>query len=248
MPCGATRRHRDPRAFGEPPRHQRLAELLSELPAALHAVPADFSDQLGAARISELGEVVTIQLARAPLSAFDLFLKRAFDLLAAGVGLLLLSPALALVTLAIKLDSPGPVFYMQTRHGYNNDPIRVFKFRSMRAQDDGDVMFPRPPRAIRASRRRRPLIAPHLARRAAAARQRAAWAGCRSSGRGRTRWRTTRPYANGSSGYISPQGQAGHHRLGPGDGHRGKPTRSRRCSAASSTTSITSTTGASYST
>jgi len=119
------------------PATRRLAELLSELPAALHAVPADLSDRLGAVRIGELGEVVTIQLARAPLSALDRFLKRAFDLLAAGVGLILLSPALALFALAIKLDSPGPVFYMQTRHGYNNEPIRVFKFRSMRvARDD----------------------------------------------------------------------------------------------------------------
>jgi Undecaprenyl-phosphate glucose phosphotransferase len=118
------------------PATQRLAELLSELPATLHAIPADLSDRLGEARIGELGEVVTIQLARAPLSALDQFLKRAFDLLAAGTGLILLSPALALVALAIKLDSPGPVFYLQTRHGYNNDPIRVFKFRSMHAGRD----------------------------------------------------------------------------------------------------------------
>jgi len=118
------------------PATQRLAELLSELPAALHAVPADLGDRLGAARIGELGEVVTIQLARAPLSALDQFLKRAFDVLAAGVGLIVLSPLLALAALAIKLDSPGPVFYLQTRHGYNNEPIRVFKFRSMRAGRD----------------------------------------------------------------------------------------------------------------
>ena len=118
------------------PATQRLVELLTELPAALHAIPADMSDQLGAARIGELGEVTTIQLARAPLSAIDQFLKRAFDLLAAGFGLTVLSPLLALVAMAIKLDSRGPVFYMQVRHGYNNEPIRVFKFRSMRAGRD----------------------------------------------------------------------------------------------------------------
>jgi Undecaprenyl-phosphate glucose phosphotransferase len=118
------------------PATQRLAELLSELPAALHAVPADLSDRLGAARIGELGEIVTIQLGRAPLSPLDQFLKRAFDVAAAGFGLILLSPVLALVALAIKLDSPGSVFYRQTRHGYNNELIRVFKFRSMRAGRD----------------------------------------------------------------------------------------------------------------
>jgi lipopolysaccharide/colanic/teichoic acid biosynthesis glycosyltransferase len=43
------------------------------------------------------------------------------------------------VGIAIKLDSPGPVFFRQTRHGFNNAPIRVFKFRSMTVMEDGDA-------------------------------------------------------------------------------------------------------------
>jgi lipopolysaccharide/colanic/teichoic acid biosynthesis glycosyltransferase len=57
--------------------------------------------------------------------------KRAFDLLAAGLGLLLLSPLLLAVAVAIKLDSPGPVFYRQERVGRGGRVFRIHKFRSM---------------------------------------------------------------------------------------------------------------------
>jgi lipopolysaccharide/colanic/teichoic acid biosynthesis glycosyltransferase len=47
----------------------------------------------------------------------------------------MLSPVMALVALAIKLDSPGPVLFKQKRYGFNNDLIEVYKFRSMRVED-----------------------------------------------------------------------------------------------------------------
>jgi len=57
--------------------------------------------------------------------------KRLFDLLAAGTGLLLLSPLLLLIAAAIKLDSPGPVFYRQVRVGRFGREFRIHKFRTM---------------------------------------------------------------------------------------------------------------------
>jgi Undecaprenyl-phosphate glucose phosphotransferase len=119
------------------PAAARLADFLSELPVSLHMIPADVSDVLGSATLGQLGELVTIQLLHPPLSAFDRGVKRAFDIVAAGIGLALLSPVFAMVAIAIKLDSQGPVFFLQTRHGYNNEPIRVFKFRSMTTMEDG---------------------------------------------------------------------------------------------------------------
>jgi exopolysaccharide biosynthesis polyprenyl glycosylphosphotransferase len=64
-------------------------------------------------------------------------LKRAFDIAAASSGLLTLSPLLLGVAIAIKLDSPGPSWFWQTRHGYNNRAIRVLKFRTMTLTEDG---------------------------------------------------------------------------------------------------------------
>ena len=59
-------------------------------------------------------------------------MKRLFDIVASGCGLLVLSPVLFLVAIWIKLDSKGPVFYRQVRVGRGNKDFRIFKFRSMR--------------------------------------------------------------------------------------------------------------------
>jgi Undecaprenyl-phosphate glucose phosphotransferase len=57
--------------------------------------------------------------------------KRAFDLLFTSIALALLWPVMAGAALAVRLDSPGPVFFSQRRHGYNHQEIKVLKFRSM---------------------------------------------------------------------------------------------------------------------
>jgi Undecaprenyl-phosphate glucose phosphotransferase len=62
------------------------------------------------------------------------FGKRVQDLVIAGFGMIVAAPVMALVALAVKLDSPGPVLFRQTRHGFNNEEITVWKFRSMRVE------------------------------------------------------------------------------------------------------------------
>ena len=63
-------------------------------------------------------------------------MKRLFDIVASGCGLLVLSPVLLVVAIWIKLDSRGPVFYRQVRVGYKNKDFQIFKFRSMRIGSD----------------------------------------------------------------------------------------------------------------
>ena len=63
-------------------------------------------------------------------------MKRLFDIVASGCGLLVLSPVLLVVAIWIKLDSRGPVFYRQVRVGYKNKDFQIFKFRSMRIGAD----------------------------------------------------------------------------------------------------------------
>jgi len=58
--------------------------------------------------------------------------KRLFDLLAAGLGLLLLAPLLLVIALVVRLDSPGPVFFRQARVGRHGRLFRIHKFRTMR--------------------------------------------------------------------------------------------------------------------
>lgn len=63
-------------------------------------------------------------------------MKRLFDIVASGCGLIVLSPLFLVLAVWIKLDSPGPVFYRQVRVGRGNKDFRIFKFRSMRVGSD----------------------------------------------------------------------------------------------------------------
>lgn len=81
------------------------------------------------------GNSTTLVVADGPLTAFDAFTKRTFDILASAGALVVLSPVLLTVALLVKLSSPGPVFFIQTRIGYGNRLFPMYKFRSMRADD-----------------------------------------------------------------------------------------------------------------
>lgn len=63
-------------------------------------------------------------------------MKRIFDVIASGLGLIVLSPLFLILAIWIKLDSKGPVFYRQARVGHKNKDFRIFKFRSMRVGAD----------------------------------------------------------------------------------------------------------------
>ena len=63
-------------------------------------------------------------------------MKRLFDIVMSGFGLIVLSPIFLVLAIWIKLDSKGPVFYRQIRVGRNNTDFRIFKFRSMRVGAD----------------------------------------------------------------------------------------------------------------
>lgn len=63
-------------------------------------------------------------------------MKRLFDIVASGCGLIVLSPVFLILAIWIKLDSPGPVFFRQVRVGRGNRDFRIFKFRSMRVGSD----------------------------------------------------------------------------------------------------------------
>ncbi|WP_122551824.1 undecaprenyl-phosphate glucose phosphotransferase [Pseudomonas viridiflava] len=82
-------------------------------------------------RITEVAKLPMLNASDVPLNGWSPFIKRAEDIVLSSLALLALSPFMLLVALAIKLDSPGPVFFRQKRYGYNNRLIEVFKFRSM---------------------------------------------------------------------------------------------------------------------
>ncbi len=86
---------------------------------------------------SYIGNIPFFDVFDRPLSDWDWVLKSLEDKLISSLALLLLSPLMALVALAVRLDSAGPVLFKQKRYGFNNELIEVYKFRSM-FQDQTD--------------------------------------------------------------------------------------------------------------
>jgi polysaccharide biosynthesis protein PslA len=87
---------------------------------------------LGMLEGERYGDLPTIVVSAGPLNAHNRVLKRGLDLAVALTALFLLAPLLCLTALAVKLDSPGPVFFVQPRMGRGNRLFSMFKFRSMR--------------------------------------------------------------------------------------------------------------------
>ena len=80
---------------------------------------------------SYLGKVPTLDVFEAPITDWDMVMKWLFDHVVGGIILLFAAPVMALVALAVRFDSPGPVLFRQKRFGFNNERIDVFKFRSL---------------------------------------------------------------------------------------------------------------------
>ena len=118
----------------------RCVEELLTIPAEIHLGPERILERFESVRISRVGQITSLQLTRQPLSPFEVFQKRAFDLIVASGILLALMPLLLCVALLIRLDSRGPVFFLQRRYGFNQQPFRIIKFRTMTSADDGDVV------------------------------------------------------------------------------------------------------------
>ncbi len=90
----------------------------------------------GAVAIGSYADNDTIIISHGPLNLFNRLQKRGLDLAVAMLALIIFSPLLLVVALAIKMDSPGPVLFRQMRVGQGNRQFRIFKFRSMRVESN----------------------------------------------------------------------------------------------------------------
>ena len=80
---------------------------------------------------SYIGSVPVLDVFDRPIADWDVVMKWLFDKIVGGLILLAALPFMALIAIAIKLDSKGPVLFKQKRYGFNNDLIEIYKFRSM---------------------------------------------------------------------------------------------------------------------
>ena len=85
-------------------------------------------------------EQAPAETGRSPQPSVESRLKRALDIVVALGAITFFAPALVVIVIAVKLDSAGPVLFMQRRNGVNREVFKIFKFRSMTTMDDGAVV------------------------------------------------------------------------------------------------------------
>jgi len=90
-----------------------------------------FNFNIGKLQATDLGGIPLMRLETTPGSPWELFIKRSLDIVVSLVGLVILAPLLLLITVVIKLNSPGPLFFKQERNGMNGRKFTLLKFRSM---------------------------------------------------------------------------------------------------------------------
>jgi exopolysaccharide biosynthesis polyprenyl glycosylphosphotransferase len=122
-----------------PSDHELVAEVVLEARRrhlAVNVVPEMF-DGLGLwVPVRQIGGFPVMQLLREPIPGFGLFVKRAMDVFGSVLALIVLSPLLALLAIAIKIDSPGPAIYSSWRVGKKGRRFRCYKLRTMVANAD----------------------------------------------------------------------------------------------------------------
>lgn len=117
-----------------------LLERLRQTPLPVRLVLNSKTTELFSHNPQRVGGMSTFEIQRPPLSAAELMSKRVLDTAVAAACLAVLSPLLLLVCAAIKLDTPGPVFFRQTRTGFNGRSFSILKFRSMTVMENGDTI------------------------------------------------------------------------------------------------------------
>src|SRR5471032_3286080 len=122
------------------PRIQSLLESLQNTTASIHFVPDIFGVSVIQGRLEDMGGVPVVGLMVAPFTGINGFVKRSSDIVLSALILLLISPVLAVLAIGVKMSSPGPVIFRQRRTGLDGEIIEVYKFRSMRATDNGSVV------------------------------------------------------------------------------------------------------------
>jgi exopolysaccharide biosynthesis polyprenyl glycosylphosphotransferase len=90
-------------------------------------------------RLSEVADLPVLEYDTRDVPRSTLLLKRVFDVVASSLALIVCAPLFPIIALAIKLDSPGPLLFVQKRAGLRGVPFRVYKFRTMR--DGADQML-----------------------------------------------------------------------------------------------------------
>jgi putative colanic acid biosynthesis UDP-glucose lipid carrier transferase len=138
--------------WSDPESLDKVALLISAAPVDVRLGTPFIETPFPHKPVSQLSGLPVIELANRPFAGWSRVWKRLEDILIASFALVLLSPVLVAVSVLVKLDSRGPIFFVQRRHGFANSEILVYKFRTMRVASDISQAQPNDPRVTRIGR------------------------------------------------------------------------------------------------
>ncbi len=114
-----------------------LLEALRDTTCSIYFVPDTFVTDLIQGRMDAVGGVPVVAVCETPFTGLDGAIKRGSDIVLSLLVLALIAPLLLLIALGVKLSSPGPAIFRQRRYGLDGQEFLVYKFRSMKALEDG---------------------------------------------------------------------------------------------------------------
>jgi Undecaprenyl-phosphate glucose phosphotransferase len=126
--------------LGSQPRIVDLLEQLQGTTASLFFVPDVFGISIIQGRLQDMNGVPVVGICETPFTGTNELVKRISDVVIASIIVVLISPLLLAIAIGVKLSSPGPVLFKQRRNGLDGHEIVVYKFRSMRTMEDGEVV------------------------------------------------------------------------------------------------------------
>jgi putative colanic acid biosynthesis UDP-glucose lipid carrier transferase len=126
--------------LGSQPRIVQLLEQVQGTTASLFFVPDVFGISIIQGRLQDMNGVPVVGICETPFTGTNELVKRISDIVLASLILVLISPILLAVAIGVKRSSPGPIIFKQRRNGLDGEEIMVYKFRSMRAEDNGSVV------------------------------------------------------------------------------------------------------------
>lgn len=120
------------------PRIREILDDLHDTTASIYFLPDVYVFDLMQARFNNVGGIPVVAICESPFSGIDSVVKNTSDFVLASLILVLISPLMLIIALAVKLSSPGPAIFRQRRYGLNGEEIIVYKFRSMTVSEDGE--------------------------------------------------------------------------------------------------------------
>lgn len=119
------------------PRIHKILDDLQDTTVSIYFLPDIYTFDLMQARFDTVGGVPVVAICESPFTGINALVKRSSDIVLASIILVMLTPLMLLIALAVKLSSPGPVIFRQRRYGLHGEQIIVYKFRSMTVTEDG---------------------------------------------------------------------------------------------------------------